>query len=167
MTEHGAAGPTLWDLLWPVPNFLLFVGFLVYFLRGPVIEYFRARTARLREALQAGALARREAAELRARLARDIENLPTVLDQLRADLRAAAEIERDRLVEVGREAAERIRNDARLLGEYEFAMARAALRAELIDDAVERATSLLRGAIRPGDQERFVREFVSSAGTTA
>jgi F-type H+-transporting ATPase subunit b len=167
MTEHGAAHPSPWDLFWAIPNFLIFVGVLVYFLRGPLIEYFRARTARLREALEAGARARAEASALRATLARDIQALPAVRAQLLADMRAAAEVERQNLIALGRRAAERIRNDTRLLADHELAAARQELRAELIEESVRLATALLRKAIRPEDQERFVRDFVAATGAAS
>ena len=165
MTEHAAAHPTPWDLFWAVPNFVIFVGVLVYFLRGPLVEYFRARTARLREGLDAGARAGREASALRATLARDIDDLPNVRARLIGDMRAAAELERDNLRAVGRRAAERIRSDARLLADSEVAAAREALRTEFVEEAVRQATALLRAALRPEDQERLVHDFVAGAGT--
>src|SRR6266576_2269998 len=134
MTQHAVHHATVGDLLWPTLNFVIFVAVLVHFLRAPAVEYFRARTARLREALQTGARARAEAQALLA---------------------------------LGRAAAERIRTDARLLAEHEFAAARAALRFEVIEEAVRQATALIRQAIRPEDQERFVREFVTGAGAPA
>ncbi len=166
MPEHPAhqPGSGIGDLVWPIFNFLLFVFVLVYFLRGPVKEFFRARAVRLRDALEAGARARAEAAELRAQLARDVDNLPALRERLRGDARAVAERERETLVSHGREAAERIRRDARLVAEQEVTAAREALRAEVIDEAVRQAAEELRAAIRPEDQERFVREFVVSAG---
>src|SRR5262245_7990313 len=99
MTEHGAHHPvpTPAELLWPALNFILFVGLLVYFLRGPIVVFFRDRAARLREALQAGARALAEATALRAELARDIANLPAACARLRADMRAVAETESDHL----------------------------------------------------------------------
>src|SRR5438874_1126261 len=93
MTQHAVHHATVGDLLWPTLNFVIFVAVLVHFLRAPAVEYFRARTARLREALQTGARARAEAQALRAALARDVENLPALRAQLRADLRATAERE--------------------------------------------------------------------------
>ena len=167
MTEHGAAHPSLWDLFWVVPNFLIFAGVLVYFLRRPLIEFFRGRTARLREGLEAGARAAREASALRATLARDIEALPETRARLLADLRAAAEVQRNNLLALGRRAAERIRTDARLLAEHEFAVARDDLRTELVDESVRQATALVRGALRPEDHERFVRDFVAGVGATS
>jgi len=164
MTEPGAHQPALADLFWPALNFVLFVAVLVHALRGPVREYFRARTERLREALAAGARARSEAAALRAEIAGDVDSLPALRERLRADLRATAEHERDGLLALGRQAVERIRADARLLAEQEFAAARQALRAEVIDEAVRQATALIRRALVPEDQERFVRDFVDRAG---
>src|SRR5437667_12585436 len=93
MTEHAAHHATVGGLLWPALNFVIFVALLVRFLRAPAVEYFRARAARLREALQAGARARAEAPALRATLARDVESLPTPRAPPRAHLRAHAEPE--------------------------------------------------------------------------
>jgi F-type H+-transporting ATPase subunit b len=167
MTEHAPHHAAIGELLWPALNFIIFVAILVRVLRGPSVEYFRARTARLREALQAGARARAEAEALRAAIARDVENLPALRAQLRADLKATAGHECEVLVALGRTAAERIRSDARQLAEHEFAVARAALRSEVIEEAVRQATTLVRRAIRAEDQERFVREFVAGAGAPA
>src|SRR5947199_8218828 len=88
MTEHAAHHATVGDLLWPALNFVIFVALLVRFLRAPAVEYFRARAARLREALQAGARARARAQALRATLARGGESLPPLAAQPRADFRA-------------------------------------------------------------------------------
>jgi F-type H+-transporting ATPase subunit b len=160
--EHAVA--SMGTLLLPLLNFVIFVGVLVHFLRGPVVEYFRSRTTRLREALRAGVRARQEAAALRDTLARDVENLPTLRMQLVEDMRAAAEVERRHLLDLARKAGERIREDARLLAEQDVATARRALRAEVIEEAVRQATALVRRALRPEDQERLVRDFVTDAG---
>ena len=162
--EHGVAHGSPSDLLWPVINFGIFVAMLVYFLRGPVREYFRARTERIRGALEAGVRARREAEAARARLAKDLLELPTVRERLRADLRAVAEREQADLLAIGQQTAERIRTDARLLAEGEVVAARRAVRAEVVEEAVRVATAIIRGAVGPDDHERFVREFVAAAG---
>jgi F-type H+-transporting ATPase subunit b len=162
MTEH-AAPATIRDLGWPTLNFVLFVAVLVYYLRGPVVEYFRARTARLRQALAAGASARSEAESLRATLARELEALPALRARLRADLRATAERERETILTIARQAAERIRNDAKLVATHELEAGRDALRAEVIDEAVRQASALIQAALRADDHQRLVREFVREA----
>ena len=150
-------------MLWAAVNFLLFVALLVRFLRVPIRDYFRARSERLTEGLAAGARARERAEALRATIARDLADLPALRQRLRADLLAAAEREREQLIERGRQAADRIRADARLLAEQEFAAARNALRDELIEDAVRQASALLRQALKPGDQQRLLRDFIAAA----
>ncbi len=165
MTEHtGPSGGTPAELVWPALNFVIFIGVLVYFLRGPITEYFRDRTARLREALDAGARAQKDAAAVRAALARDIENLPALRERVRSDMRAVAEQERASLLAVGQKAADRIRADALLLAEHELVTAREALRTEVIGEAVREATALIRRSIAPEDQQRFVRDFVAGVG---
>jgi F-type H+-transporting ATPase subunit b len=164
--EHHAA-PTIGQLLFPLINFVLFVALLVRFLGQPIREHFRSRAEQLRDALAAGARARDAAEALRAQLARDIADLPALRERLRSDLRAAAERERDTLLALGRQAAERIRTDARLLADHELAAARDALRNETIDEAVRQATALVRHGLRPDDQDRYVREFVAATGSQA
>jgi F-type H+-transporting ATPase subunit b len=167
--EHGGGehAPSPAQLLWPTFNFVLFVAVLVRFLRGPIRENFRARGARLKESLEAGARARTAAETLRAELNRAMADLPSLRERLKADLRATAERERDNLIEQGRRAADRIRGDAKVLAEQEFAAARNAVRAEVSGEAIRQATELIGRALGPEDQERFVRDFVSSAGTSA
>jgi F-type H+-transporting ATPase subunit b len=164
MTEHGAESPSLLPLFLGVVNFSIFVALLVYFLRGPIREYFRERTERLRNALAAGARARREAEELRATLAKDVADLPALRERLRADALATADRERANMIAAGVSAAERIRTDARLLADHELADARQSLRREIIDEAVREAIAIVRKAMRPEDHERLIREFVSGAG---
>ena len=150
-------------MLWAAVNFLLFVALLVRFLRVPIRDYFRARSERLTEGLAAGARARERAEALRATIARDLADLPALRQRLRADLLAAAEREREQLIARGRQAADRIRADARVLAEQEFVAARNALRDELIEDAVRQASALLRQALKPGDQQRLLRDFIAAA----
>jgi F0F1-type ATP synthase membrane subunit b/b' len=165
MTPHDSPHhPSIGDLGLPTVNFVLFVALMIYFLRAPLREYFRDRTERLRNALAAGERARHEAAELRAAIARDVADLPALRDRLRADLRAAAEQQRTAIIELGRRGAERTRADARLLAEQEATAAREGLRAEVIEEAVRQATAVVRAAIQPDDQDRFLREFVAGAG---
>jgi len=164
MTEHGTH-PGVGSLLLPLINFLLFAGIIVWKLPGPVREFFRERTARLREALAAGKRALAEAEETRAALERDVRELPATIATLKADVKSTADRRRANLLDVARRAADRIRADARLLAEHEVAAARHALRTEVVDEAIRQATDVIRAGIRPEDQERLVRDFVQSAGT--
>jgi len=161
--EHHADPASIGTLLLPVINFALFCALIAKFLVGPIREYFRARTERIREALASGARARQDADALRAQLARDLADLPALRERLKAELRTTAEHERDQLLALARSTADRLREDARLVAEHELHGAREALRAEVIDEAIREATALVRAALKPEDQERFVREFTQQA----
>jgi F-type H+-transporting ATPase subunit b len=160
---HEALPGSIGDLLWPVLNFAVFTALIVRFAGGPFREFFRARSERLHEALAAGARARAEADALRAQIARDVADLPAQRERLKAELRATAAHEREQLLTLARQTADHIREDARLVAAQEVQGARESLRAEVIDEAVREATVLLRAALKPDDQERFVREFTRSA----
>jgi len=162
--EHAVHHPGVGDLFYPGINFLLFAAAIVYFLRGPVREFFRARTAEIRGALAAGAKAREEAASLRVQIDRELADLPLLRQQMQADLRATAEREREKLVEAATVAAERMRRDAKLAADQEFEEARRRVRAEVVGGAISEATAIVRAALQPDDQVRFVRDFVQSAG---
>jgi F-type H+-transporting ATPase subunit b len=170
VAEHGAADhgahhtPHIGELFLPALNFALFAALIVWKLRGPLVEYFRERTERIRDALAAGTKARAEAAALEAQIARDLAELPALSERIRADLRAAAEGQRDALIAQGRRTAERLRADAKLLADQEARAAMRDVRREVAEDAVRQATVLVRDALGPDDQARFVREFVQSAG---
>jgi F0F1-type ATP synthase membrane subunit b/b' len=166
MTDHGAH-PGIGSLLLPLINFLLFVGLIIWKAPGPVREFFRARTERLRDALAAGKRALTEAEQIRAALERDVRELPNTVAQLKADVRAAAEREHANLLEMATRAADRIRSDARLVADSEVAAARHGLRSEVVEEAVRQATAILRGTIKTDDHERMVRDFVQSAGKAA
>jgi len=162
--EHAAHHPGVGDLIYPGINFIIFAAAIVYFLRGPMREFFRARTADIRNALAAGAKAREEAASLRAQIDRELADLPVLRQQMQADLRATAEREREKMVEAATIAAERMRRDAKLAADQEFEEARRRVRAEVVGGAISEATAIVRQALQPDDQVRFVRDFVQSAG---
>lgn len=166
--EHQAEHlPAITTLLWPTVNFSIFLVLLVRGLSGPVQEFFRARTERLRDELAIGDRARIDAEALRAQLARDLADLPGLRERLKADLRATAQRERDQMLALANQTAARIRHDATLLADQEVATSRRGLREEIVTAAIREASDLVRGSAQPHDQERFVREFIGSAGTAS
>lgn len=165
IVEHGSPHhATIADLFWPAFNFALFL-VLVVRAGGPQIRgFFRERTSRLRDGLAAGARAREEAQALRRELERDLADLPALRERLKADLRATAEKERSDLLDAARRTADRIRDDAARQGDHEVQSARDTLRAETVGEVVRQATALLHDVLSAEDQERFVRDFITTAG---
>jgi F0F1-type ATP synthase membrane subunit b/b' len=166
VVEHGAHEPAIRDLLFPAINFTIFAFVAVRFLAGPIREYFRERTDRLREGLEAGKRAQQQAQALQAQLASDMRDLPRLQERLKADLLVTAQEARATLLAQGREAAERIRADAELVAEQEARAAARAVRSEIVEEAIRQATTVVREGVTPADQARFVREFVENARPT-
>ena len=164
VVEHAAHHAGIADLLFPAINFSIFAYVIVRFLAAPIREFFRDRTERLRDELEVGARAREQAARLRAQIEHDLAELPAEQARLKADLLATAEKARATLLTQGREAAERIRADARLVADQETQAAQRAVRAEVVEEAIRQAIPLVKAALTPDDQARFVREFVESVG---
>lgn len=163
MTGHEVHHASPAELVQPAVNFVLFSGLMVYVLSAPLRTYFRERTAKIRGALEAGRRAKQDAEALRAQLERDTADLPRVRAELVAELRETAERQRDLLLRQAGDTSERLRNDARVAAVQESGAALSVLREDLAARAVREASHLVRDAITPDDQSRFVRDFVQSA----
>jgi F0F1-type ATP synthase membrane subunit b/b' len=83
-------------------------------------------------------------------------------ERLVRDLRTEAEREREHLLEAARQSAERIRNDARLLGVQEGAQAARRIREEVAAQVISLVVAKLREQLTRDDEERFAREFVGA-----
>ena len=100
-------------------------------------------------------------AEVEARRARVCEDG----ERLMGDMRAEAERDRAALLEAARQSAERIRPDARVLGEQEAARAAHRIRDEVAEEVVVRVAALARQRLTAEDEQRFVGEFVFAIDT--
>jgi F0F1-type ATP synthase membrane subunit b/b' len=166
--EHTAhATPSLGSLALPFANFAIFVGLFWYFAWPLIVDALAARRKLAeKEILDADQTSRAAAATLA-----DIEALRAGLHEtgarLSRELRTDAEHERQRLLETARESAERIRKDAELLGTQEGERAARRIREEVATKVVSLVVAKLREQLTPGDEERFVREFVGAVESGA
>ncbi len=158
--EHGGA-PSIGTLLLPSINFALFAVLFARYvwpiLKGALAERRKLVEKDLAEAERAIAEAegiRRDVEARRARLRDEGQRLV-------ADLRSEAEREREALLEAARKTAERIRADARAVGDQETARAARQIREEIGARVIERVTAEVTKRLRDADQGRFVEEFFS------
>jgi F-type H+-transporting ATPase subunit b len=170
--EHEGILPTIARLF----NFAILAGVLVYFLRGPISEYLRTRSAQIRHDLVTAAEMRRSATAQLEQIQRQLASLPEEIATMKArgaeDIAAeeariaeTAKGERARLVEqTRREIAMRLRVARRELTEHAAAL------------AVGIAGQRIVRTITPDDQLRLVDRYAAqltpqggsgSAGTIA
>jgi F-type H+-transporting ATPase subunit b len=149
-------------LLWHGINLLILIGVIVYFGRGPLRAFMADRRQNIEQGI-ASAQHELDSAEQRlAECNRRVDALGAEIEEIKRNVRAQAETERDRLIGDARSAAERIRHDARLAVEQEGRRAREELRAEAADMAVRLAADLLKRQVGDADRTRLVDEFVDS-----
>lgn len=117
MTEEGEHGEAIWPVVYRLINFAILVGTLAYFLRKPFATYLRNRGAQIgRDLVEAEELRAHAQAQIAA-IEEKLKALPAEIDALRARgaeeiaaeearIRAAAEVERERLLEHARREIE-------------------------------------------------------------
>ena len=147
-------------LLYPAVNFLLLLAVLFIFTRKPIQAFFGDRRAAIRKDLDDAAALKRRAEERYAQWNRRIVDLERELAEIRAGAQERAEAERASLLADARAAAERIRSDAANAVEHELRRARAGLREEASQLAIELASGILREQVTTQDRDRLIDEFI-------
>lgn len=145
-------------------NLLLFIGLMVYFLRRPISEAFRARREGIRSDLMRAeeerAAAESRLEEVKGRLAR----LDTEVEAIRANAQKEAAEERARVERATEAEIRKIREQARREIESAAKAARAELRTFTAEQSVRLAEEMIRRDIRPEDDAHLAREYVEELG---
>jgi F-type H+-transporting ATPase subunit b len=165
--EHAAhAAPGIETLFFPVVNFAIFAYVIARYawpaLRGGLAERKKVVEKELAEGDRARKEAQAMVAEIEARRA----GLAAEGERLVREMRGEAEHERDALVNAARQTADRIRADAKLLGDQEADRAAHAIREEVAAKVLARVATALRERVKPEDEARFVDEFVATVEQT-
>jgi F-type H+-transporting ATPase subunit b len=151
-------------LFWPAINFVLLLAVLFYFARKPIQTFFGDRRKAIRKELDAAAALERSARERYAQWQRRLVDLERELAQIRTASQERADAERASLLADARAAADRIRSDAANAVEHELRRARARLREEASQLAIELASGILREKVTAQDRDRLIDEFIDRIG---
>jgi F-type H+-transporting ATPase subunit b len=154
--EQGVKG-VLFELL----NLALLAGAILYFARQPVQAYFAERRRGIQHDLDSSAELLAQAERRYADWQRKLLELDRELEEIRTTARERAREERERILADAATAAERIRRDATAAVDQELRRARAKLREEAADLAIELAGRLLSANANAGDHARLVDEFIT------
>jgi F-type H+-transporting ATPase subunit b len=152
------------SLLFPAINFVLLIGTLFVLTRKPIQTFFGERRNAIRKELDDAAALEKGARERYAQWQRKLVDLERELAEIRAGAQERAEAERASLLADARAAAERIRADATNAVEHELRRARAHLREEASQLAIELASGILREKVTAQDRERLIDEFIERVG---
>jgi F-type H+-transporting ATPase subunit b len=153
------AGIPTW--IWKLANMVVFIGVLVYFVKGPIGEAFRAKGLQIRAAAEE-AKARRLKAD---QLAADIQERLTAIQKEVAAIAERAHVEGERQKRELMAAAEaegaKILASARMEVDNRLKAARKELTEFAGDLAADRAEAILRSAMTDADQKKLFRESLT------
>jgi F-type H+-transporting ATPase subunit b len=158
---HDTGSAQLVGLAFFTINFLLFAFVLRKYALPVVKDALRKRRDSVVQALNEARRAQEEAENLRREYEQKLASLAAEQERLRAQALEAAEQQKQKTIEEARRVAERIHSETRLMAQREVEEARRVLRQEVVEQAVRRATELLRSRLQPADQNRLVQDLVS------
>jgi len=140
-------------------NFSLLVVLLRRFGKAPLADFLSGRRKQMEQAINEAAAAK-AAAEGRLKEYNDrLAQLDQELAKLRADLVAAGEEDKKRIVADAEENARRTKRETEALVDQHAKQLVSQVRSDLIDAAVAAAEQLVRAQIGPADQQRLADSY--------
>ena len=150
----------IWMLSWRLLNFLILVYLMVRLLKKPLSSFFQESARVIREQLQGTEQACQEAEQELQEMENRLEALDQEIQKLQGVIGEHGQRERDKIIANARQTAEQMLEKAKLEAAYSAQQAKNQLRFEVIDSAVKMAAESIQKAIKSGDQERLVKEYL-------
>jgi F-type H+-transporting ATPase subunit b len=141
-------------------NFCLLLALFIYMGRKPVTKFFQDRRAMIENELQEAARLKEEAEAKHAEYTERLEKLDEELTQIREDMAAAGEKERDRIVAEAESKAARLRKDTEFVIEQQMKLLREELTEAAVAAAVTTAREVLAKETSAADQQRLADEYL-------
>ncbi|MFI5294496.1 MAG: ATP synthase F0 subunit B [Thermodesulfovibrionales bacterium] len=161
--EGGEAEPSLFKAyLWPVINFIILIVLLTYAMKKADIKgFFRKRTElieqSLKEAKEAKELAQKALAEVEDRL----KMIDKEVEEIIASAKLSGEKEKGRLVGEGDKLKEKILEQAKTNIDFEVKQAKATIKKEAVEIAMELAEKKLKEKLTKEEQLKLLEESVA------
>lgn len=153
------------DIGFHLLHFFIFVTLLFFALRRPLGDAMKNRALNVRKELTEAARERDEARQKNEELVARLGRFERELEEMRANAATEAKRDADLLIERARAEAERIGETANRSINDEVRRAKAALRAESVDLAVQLAEAALTQSVQADDQRRLARQFLDTLTT--
>jgi len=153
-------GGMLKGLMWPVANFVIFIGVIYYFANQPLKDYLANRSATIRKDLVEAAELKSTATAQLAAIEAKLQALPGEVNALRA--RGADEIkaEEQRIAAAATAERERLLEQTRKEIELQVRLAKKQILEHAADLSVQLATERIRKEVTPDDQSRLVDRYL-------
>jgi F-type H+-transporting ATPase subunit b len=153
-------GHMLAGLIWPVANFIIFLGVIYYFGNKPFKEYLANRHSTIRKDLDE---ARRMSAEAAAQLKtvdEKLKSLPHEIDALRNRGTEEIKAEEQRIAAQAAADRDRLLEQTRREIDLQVRLAKKAILEHAADLSVQLATERIKKEVTPADQDRLVDRYL-------
>jgi len=161
--EGGSSGK-IYNLIMRVVNFAILAGILWYFLADKIKKYFSERRVEIAQMIEEVDVAKSEAQRQFEEFQQKMQNVEKDIKEIKDTLSGEIEIEKARIMEEGKAAAERIVEQAKWSAEQEILKAKRSLRDQVVDMAGEMATEMITKNMTPNDQKVIVEEYLDKVG---
>ena len=162
--HHVDSGVLIKDFLYRMFNFAVTFGLLAYFVTKPIRKGLAGRREGIENALKEAQAAKEKAETRYAEYDEKLTKASAEIDDIYASIKREGELERDRIIAEAKEMAEKISQDAEKAASREIAKAKAELRQEATNMAIEIARDLLTQKVTGDDQKRLVNEYIQKVG---
>lgn len=148
--------------LWPVINFLILVGLLVYAMKKADIKgFFQKRTELIEQSLKEAKEAKELAQKALAAVEERLKVKDTEIEEIIASAKASGDKEKARLLEEGAKLKEKILEQAKTNIDFEVKGAKAAIKEEAVMIALELAEKKLKEKLTKEEQLKLLEESVA------
>lgn len=161
--EHGGHGG--WDsqaLIASFVNFAVLIGLFVYLFRDKVRSSLKDRRDSVERALQEAARMKAEAEVKRKEYTERLAKLDQELAEIKSEMIAAGQAERDRIIADAEHKAARMRKEAEFIIEQQVKQLRTDIAREAANAAIASAEQLLLRATTTYDQQRLAQEYLTA-----
>jgi F-type H+-transporting ATPase subunit b len=148
------------DFGWRMLSFVILVGFLYWATAKNIKEFFSERRQSIKATIEEKTAEKEDTEkkfrEYSVRLDKASEEINNIIDMIKAQ----GAIEKEKIIEDAKRAAEKMKEDTQARMEQEFKAARNQLRAEAAQLSVEMAEELLKKNIKPEHHEYMVTDYL-------
>jgi len=157
---EGSSREMFIDFAWRVANFVVLVGFLYWFLAKKIKEFFFERRQSIKATIDEKVAEKEETEkkfrEYSAKLDKATEEISNIFELIKSQ----GTVEKEKIIEDAKKAAEKMKEDAQARMEQEFKAARNQLRAEAAKLSVEMAEEILKKNITQEHHEYMVKDYL-------
>jgi F-type H+-transporting ATPase subunit b len=152
-----------WIEIWRWVNFLALAALVVWLVRKiDVGAMLQKRREQIKAELEEAHRLEQEASALKAQAEQELANAGTKAQEILHDARKMGERVQAELRQMAEAEATRIHEQAHLEAELEYQKILKELKREASEEAIRRASEVIKQELTPADQELLVRDFLRS-----